>query len=266
MVQLTGIGLFTGTRSAVTLRGTKGAVVLRAKGRSARLSEWVPTAQLHSSGVSHSGELLQTVEHLFGALCGLGIYRGVDIEVAGGEVPLIAFVGAIDRLQLVPSRPALEIVRSGAVHIGESTYTFTAEATSAQATSHAECTYICARAKFSHTATFSSNDLHAFRTQIASARTFILEEHVGAYLAAGQSATLAPEHVVVLGDVAHSAGAIALDDEPARHKLLDMLGDFYAYGGLPAGHVHALRPGHANTHAAIRVALGEGILRRRSTW
>lgn len=38
------------------------------------------------------------------------------------------------------------------------------------------------------------------------------------------------------------------DNEPARHKLLDMVGDLYLLGKPLKGHIHASRPGHfANT-------------------
>jgi UDP-3-O-[3-hydroxymyristoyl] N-acetylglucosamine deacetylase len=59
-----------------------------------------------------------------------------------------------------------------------------------------------------------------------------------------------------------SAGAPFLADEPARHKLLDLVGDLYLYGGPPRGRVRATRPGHGATHEAMRRALAEGLVAR----
>ena len=43
--------------------------------------------------------------------------------------------------------------------------------------------------------------------------------------------------------------------EPARHKLLDLLGDLYLHGGPPLGRVRVTRPGHASNARALRRAL-----------
>ncbi len=52
-----------------------------------------------------------------------------------------------------------------------------------------------------------------------------------------------------------------LPDELARHKLLDLVGDFSLYGGPPQGMIRAVRPGHTATHRIIAEAISLGILR-----
>ena len=49
-------------------------------------------------------------------------------------------------------------------------------------------------------------------------------------------------------------------DEPARHKLLDLMGDLYVHGGPPLGRIRVTRPGHASNAGALRRALDEGVL------
>jgi UDP-3-O-acyl-N-acetylglucosamine deacetylase len=66
--------------------------------------------------------------------------------------------------------------------------------------------------------------------------------------------------VVLTPDGALSAGRPFEPDEPARHKLLDLVGDLYLYGGPPVGHVRAVRPGHAANALAMRRARDEGIV------
>ncbi len=49
--------------------------------------------------------------------------------------------------------------------------------------------------------------------------------------------------------------SLYFDNEPARHKLLDMIGDLYLLGKPIKGHVTAYRPGHhANTEFAKLIA------------
>jgi UDP-3-O-[3-hydroxymyristoyl] N-acetylglucosamine deacetylase len=46
-----------------------------------------------------------------------------------------------------------------------------------------------------------------------------------------------------------------------HHKILDLIGDLYLYGGPPLGRIIALRPGHRATHDVVLRALALGILR-----
>ncbi|MFO0670222.1 MAG: UDP-3-O-acyl-N-acetylglucosamine deacetylase [Polyangiaceae bacterium] len=99
--------------------------------------------------------------------------------------------------------------------------------------------------------------------RIAPARTFVEERELALMLASGQSATADPESVVVLGaETVHAAGRPFSADEPARHKLLDLIGDLALHGGPPRGEIVARRPGHAATHVAVARALADGILAR----
>jgi UDP-3-O-acyl-N-acetylglucosamine deacetylase len=66
--------------------------------------------------------------------------------------------------------------------------------------------------------------------------------------------------VVLTPDAILCAGRPFAPDEPARHKLLDMMGDLYLHGGPPAGRLRAVRPGHAANARAFARAREEGIL------
>jgi UDP-3-O-acyl-N-acetylglucosamine deacetylase len=74
----------------------------------------------------------------------------------------------------------------------------------------------------------------------------------------------APRVVLVTPERIEVAGAPFSPDEPARHKLLDLVGDLFLYGGPPVGEVHGTRPSHASTHAAITEARALGILEERT--
>ena len=66
--------------------------------------------------------------------------------------------------------------------------------------------------------------------------------------------------IVIAPGTIYAAGRPFARDEPARHKLLDLIGDLYLYGGPPIGTVTAFRPGHRVTHAVMREALARGIV------
>jgi UDP-3-O-[3-hydroxymyristoyl] N-acetylglucosamine deacetylase len=104
-----------------------------------------------------------------------------------------------------------------------------------------------------------------FRARIATARTFALARDLEEFVRDGLVRSVAPESVIVLGDDAiHCAGPPFLPDEPARHKLLDLLGDAYVHGGPPIGRIRAFRPGHTASAQAFREALERGVLVRCS--
>ena len=106
-----------------------------------------------------------------------------------------------------------------------------------------------------------SGDRADFVARIASARTFGFAHEVDALLARGLAQHVAASSVVVIApDVIHHAGRPFTADEPARHKLLDLIGDLYAHGGPFRGRIHATRPGHAATHAAMARAREEGVI------
>jgi UDP-3-O-[3-hydroxymyristoyl] N-acetylglucosamine deacetylase len=104
-------------------------------------------------------------------------------------------------------------------------------------------------------------DSSDFFERIAPARTFALAKDVPALVARGLGKGAVPASVLVIAeDEIYWSGRPFEADEPARHKLLDLVGDLYLHGGPPLGSVLATRPGHAANHAAIAEALARGVL------
>lgn len=207
-----------------------------------------------------SGPRVAGVEHLYAALAGLGIRRGVSIEVVGGALPLLdggaaRFAEALLSLGLAHAGPSLRVVRAATLEAGGSRATF----------EPGEELVMGARLVGLGPAldveVVWSGDAGDFRARIAPARTFLVADDADAMLAAGLSAAVSPASVVVVerGRGAYGHGSVP-SDEPARHKLLDLLGDVYAWGGPPLGRIVVERPGHATNHALVERALSEGIL------
>jgi len=99
-----------------------------------------------------------------------------------------------------------------------------------------------------------------FVRDIAPARTFMLERDADELSRRGLARHVDPASVLVVTDT-HIAGAGEIaPDEPARHKLLDLIGDAYLHGGPPRGLVRATKPGHGRNHAAFARAIAMGVI------
>ena len=196
------------------------------------------------------------------ALAGLGLHDGVAIALEGEEMPLVdggarVFVDALLSLDVVSSRPRLLVVREAELTHGSSRMSF----------AKADDVRVKVAIDFgdprlaAHAAWDGSRA--DFIERIASARTFGFAHEIDELARRGLASHVAKESVVVVTDDAIlCAGQPFTSDEPARHKLLDLLGDLFVWGGPPIGHVRASIPGHAATHALVREALAQGILAR----
>ena len=91
-------------------------------------------------------------------------------------------------------------------------------------------------------------DTRAFRERLASARTFARKHEVAALQEAGLSLGGSFDNAVLVdGDDVLNPGGLRYDDEPVRHKALDLIGDLYL-GGPILGRVTCYKPGHGLNH------------------
>lgn len=268
---IAGRGLHRGLSAEVRFVARPGPVTLRVGAIEVPLTELAAVAEpgrRSTSVESADGRLrVDSVEHLFAALGAAGVREGIRIEVTGDELPLAdggaaAYFDALTRLSLPAAPPDLVVARDAAFTSGGSRYVF--EVAKARSSVAVEVTVDFDDARLAREASWNG-DPGDFRRRIAPARTFVFARDLEAIAAAGLGAHATPSSVVVLGeDVVFATGASFSADEPARHKLLDLVGDLYAHGGPPAGGVRALRPGHAVTHEVMRRALREGVVARQA--
>lgn len=246
-----------------------GPVAIRVGGHEAALAELrvVGTVRAMTLEASEGAFRVHTPDHLFAALAGLGIYDGLAIDVEGGELPLLdgsatAWCHALSRLNLTATAPRLRVVRDAVVEARASRFVFSVrEGAGATVSTRIEFP----DARLAPKATWDG-DSADFVTRIAPARTFAFAREIEGLMQRGLAQFVAPESVVVIADDRiHAAGVPFTADEPARHKLLDLMGDMYLYGGPPRGHVDAFRPGHGATHEAMARALADGVLAADAT-
>jgi UDP-3-O-acyl N-acetylglucosamine deacetylase len=83
-----------------------------------------------------------------------------------------------------------------------------------------------------------------FAAAIAPSRTFLLEEEALALRTQGLGKRTKASDLVVFGPDGPIDNRLRFADEPARHKVLDILGDLSLVGHDLSGHIVAYRSGH----------------------
>jgi UDP-3-O-[3-hydroxymyristoyl] N-acetylglucosamine deacetylase len=259
-----GLGLHAGAPARVALRASE------EHGRAttfngAPLAEWNAVKAERATAIACGPLRARTVEHLFAAMAALGLQRGVEVTLVGEEAPILdgcaaAWMDALGKLEVGATPATIAVVRDDVIEVGTSRYTFAKESAKGSAT-RVSVEIEMGDARVAREATWGGDE-RDFRTRIATARTFCFAHEVEALARAGLASHVTPEMVVVLGPEILAAGRPFEADEPARHKLLDLVGDLFLYGGPPRGEVHAYRPGHWSSHEAMRIAIARGVIGR----
>jgi UDP-3-O-acyl N-acetylglucosamine deacetylase len=93
--------------------------------------------------------------------------------------------------------------------------------------------------------TFSSTlNLERYRASIAPARTFVLKEEADQLLRQGLGARVTYDDILIFDDNGPIGNELRFSDECARHKVLDMIGDFSLLGTDIVGKFTAFKSGH----------------------
>ena len=202
-----------------------------------------------------AGRPLATVEHLLAALAGVGLTQA-EIWVDGHEIPLLdgsalPWVEAIAEAGLVdlgPRAPLPALAAPISCQRGES---FVQALPS-------ERLLLSAAIEFPQPAIgrqlFSlALSPETFVREIAPARTFGFKDQVEQLRQAGLIQGGALDNALVCDGDHWLNPPLRFDNEPVRHKLLDLIGDL-ALVGLPLAQVMAFRASH-NLHTQLAAAL-----------
>ena len=219
------------------------------------------------TGLTHEdGSTINTVEHLFSALSGLGI-DNVLIEVNGAEIPIMdgsaaAFVYLIQEAGIQAQSAPKKYIRIKKKFRFEQGDKWIEVRPFDGFRVHYEINFEHPQiAKTEQTIQFQFNS-QSFIEDISRARTFGFMDDV-TYLRANNLALGASmDNAIVLDQqkVLNPDG-LRYHNEFVRHKVLDLIGDLYLSGYAILGELHAYKVGHALNNQFLRQ-----LLKQQASW
>lgn len=199
---------------------------------------------LLSTELAQGEARVRTVEHLLAALAGLGV-DNARIELDGPEVPLLdgsaqPWVEAITeagRVAQAPERSRWQVSQPVWVQQGDA---FVVALPAAET----RLTYGVDYDLPAIGCQWYSCDLAEFALAIAPARTFGLAHQIEQLRASGLIKGGSLKNALVCGPQGWLNPPLRFDNEPVRHKLLDLIGDLSLLGPLPQAHILAYKASH----------------------
>ncbi len=101
--------------------------------------------------------------------------------------------------------------------------------------------------------TYEFNGETSFKKEIAPARTFGFLQDVAQLTKMGFATGGKLDNFILLGDGKVINTKLRFDDEFVRHKILDILGDFYLLGKPLRGHIKAHKSGHTQNVGLLKI-------------
>lgn len=199
------------------------------------------------TSIGQDGVEIQTIEHLMAALSGSGI-DNIYIELDNNEVPGLDG-SSLNFLEVLNKVGTQEQEK-------ERNYYFIKEPIFVEEDNAVLVALPSAQFKISYILNYNHPMLkmgflelnlssETFKSEIAGARTFCLENEVTELQEQGLGRGANYENTLVLGKKGVIKNKLRYPDEFIRHKILDLMGDLYLAGGPIKGHIIALRSGHS---------------------
>lgn len=257
-----GVGAHSGRKTQVTLKpapANTGIVFIRSD-----VKDVTNVLQAHFSCISDTSMAttisndakvkVSTIEHLMAALYGCGI-DNVIVEVDGEEVPIMdgsskPFIFMIEcaGIQMLGApRKKLQILKELSVeHNGSKIIASPSDEFSIDVN-------IEFPSKVIGKQSMSLNNIDAFKEEIGSARTFGFMRDLEYLRSRGLAKGSSLENAIGINDkdeIENKEG-LRYENEFARHKLLDSVGDFYCAGAQILGHFECTKQGHALNHQML---------------
>ncbi len=209
---------------------------------------------------------VETAEHLLAALTGLGIdnlYVELDApELPGGDGSAADYVRLLRQAGIVEQdqdRPVLRVTEPVTVQDGESVITaLPGPEEELSLTYHLDYGPEGAIPPQIYSLKLTPE---TFMEELATTRTFILESEVEALRQRGYGPQASYEDLLVIGPEGPINNTYRFNDEPARHKILDLVGDLFLLNADLRGRIVAMRSGHVLNHRFIRRLLEQAAER-----
>ncbi|MEW5946151.1 MAG: UDP-3-O-acyl-N-acetylglucosamine deacetylase [bacterium] len=256
-VSWNGVGVHTGETVEMTVEpAPPGAgIVFETAGKRVRADASSIAQSERNTTLSGDGVTIHTVEHVLAALWGMGVDNAL-VRVSAPEPPAMdgsamPFVEKIEEAGLkIQHEKRLFIKIDQPVYLfdpGADTGMIAVPYPSFRVTYVLDYTHPLIGSQCFEAEMTPAN----FAAKIAPARTFVLEGEVQELIAKGLARGGSPDNAVVFHEN-RTSSRLRFENEPARHKMLDIVGDFALLGKRLKGHVIAERTGHAHNHAFVK--------------
>jgi UDP-3-O-[3-hydroxymyristoyl] N-acetylglucosamine deacetylase len=265
-VSATGVGLHNGEKVIMTLKPApvdSGIVFCRADLPGAPTIQATPDAVKDTrlcSALEQNGARVATVEHLMSALAGLGV-DNVRIDVTASEIPIMdgssgPFIYLLQSAGIVEQNAPKKFIKiKKMVEIKEADKWVKFEPYHGF---KMEFTIDFAHPVFDHSGKTVTIDFadNSYIKEISRARTFGFMHEVEYLRANGLARGGSLDNAIVLDEyrVLNSDG-LRYEDEFAKHKVLDAIGDLYMLGHPILGAFTAYKSGHALNNQLLRALL-----------
>lgn len=282
-VSLSGAGLFTGAPVTMSIApaspgagigfmigGERVLALIANLATKALIPAFARFPARHTCLAGPGGRQVATVEHIMSALAGLGI---TDATVAcrdsadaedRPEAPILdgsaeAFVreflrAGIDESTSAPLGP-ITLAEPIRIEKDDASIVITPRASGDRTEGPTYTYHLAYPAPIGTQSARWEGDPKLYATEIAPARTFSLEHEARMMQSMGLFRDLTPRDMLVIGPDGPIDNALRFSDEPARHKVLDLIGDLALAGpGIARlrADIVATRSGHALAHEAAR--------------
>ena len=276
MTRAVGVGLHGGQRVELTLRPAPpdSGIVFRRVDLATPVdiavnALWITDTRMNttlSAGGDPGAPKVRTIEHLLSACAGLGL-DNLIIDINGEEVPILdgaaaSFVFLLQsagiELQNQPKR-FMRILKAVEIREGEG------QALKWARLEPYEGYRLTFEIDFDHPAVNQTGQRVTFdmgsgryKQEIARARTLGFTKDVEMMRARGLALGGSMDNAIVIGDykVLNDDG-LRYDDEIAKHKILDAIGDMLVLGRPLIGAYSAYRSGHELNNKLLRAVLAD---------
>ena len=213
----------------------------------------------YATSITRHGEHIKTVEHLLSALHACGI-TNLLVKVHG-EIPVLdgSALGFLDRIEEIgvddQDRPVKELVIDRVWKVGDGIEkSLTIEPAEVFSVSYLLNYPQPIGEQFYE---FTMGDCDVYRREIAPARTFGFVRDIKMLNELGLGGGGRLDNFIMVGDDEVINTELRFPDEFVRHKILDVIGDFYLLGYPVRGKITARFTGHRDNIALQRKILAD---------
>ncbi|NDE40724.1 MAG: UDP-3-O-acyl-N-acetylglucosamine deacetylase [Betaproteobacteria bacterium] len=270
LVRAVGVGLHSGQRVEITLRPAQPNTGIVFRRIDLPLPVDIPVSAgavsdtRLASTLANGSVKVHTVEHLMSACAGLGV-DNLYVDVSAEELPILdgsaaSFVFLLQSAGIVQQKAPRRFIRllsTVSVQEGQGA----AEKWARLEPYHGY--RLSFEIDFSHPAVDATGQrvvfdmsTDSYSRDIARARTFGFTKDVEAMRANGLALGGGMDNAIVMDEYkVLNAGGLRYDDEFAKHKILDAMGDLYLLGQPLLASYSARRSGHALNNRLLRELL-----------